>query len=201
MSENIEVEKLKVRASDLNAINKSISSATINAHAVYVGSLRDAVGYHSSKMILYICQFLCNANIYISLLRNGQAEFFRIAKGESQILQDHDSTRVLFVKNTLHNTYDVYVTGSYSRYSTVGYIYIQSDPTILSVRPIGELVNVVDLTIEKEFLIKEIPELWGGGKHCLISKYKAVGDNPVNRRKHNYGLPLRFPIQFNRQIN
>lgn len=199
MSENIEVEKLKVGTSDLNAINKLIPSATINAHAVYVGSLLDAVGYHSSKMILYICQFLCNANIYISIIRNGQSEFFRIARGESQILQEHDTSRVLFVKNISHNTYDVYVTGGYSSYSAVGYIRVQSDPTIPPVRPIGELVNVSDLVIEKEFLIKEIPDVWGG--HRLMYKYKAAGDSPVNRRKHSYVLPLRFPIQFNRQIN
>lgn len=193
MSENIEVEKLKVRASDLNAINKLIPSATINGHAVYVGSLLDAVGYHSSKMILYICQFLCNANIYISIIRNGQSEFFRIARGESQILQEYDSSRVLFVKNVSHDTYDVYVTGSYSNWYTTGYICIQSDPTIPPVRPVGELVNVSDLAIETESLIKEIPAVGG-----LMYKYKAVCDSPVNRRKHSYVLPLRCPIQFNR---
>lgn len=196
MSENIEVEKLKVRASDLNSINKLIPSATINGHAVYVGSINNDNGYYSSGIRLDITQFMCNVTVHIVQLRDNTNEYVLIRKSNDLSNGSLDSTKILFVQNDDYKVYDIYVTGSYSSWYSVGYIYAQLDPNVNLTHPIGELVNVADLAIKIEYMTKNIPYINGGGDvpRLLISKYKAVCESTVNRRKHNYGLPLRFPI-------
>lgn len=157
MSENIEVEKLKVGTSDLNAINKLIPSATINGQAVYVGSINNANGFYSSSIRLDITQFMCSVTVHIVQLRNNLNEYVLIKKGNDLSNNSLNLTKILFVQNDDYKVYDIYVTGSYTSYYSTGYIYAQLDPNVNLTHPIGELVNVADLAIKMEFLTKELP--------------------------------------------
>lgn len=148
-------QKLKVTADQLNNIPITVSSAQISEHCVYCGSLRKAAGFHSSSMTLNISQYSHISTVHIGVLQQNTTENFTITK-EYVYNTSVNATKIIIVDNTSNNTYDLYVTGSYYQYYTKGSIFIIKDPTVSDVRPIGEIVNVSDLTIYKEYLIKDL---------------------------------------------